>query len=197
MQSLDLPSAHEVYQELFESYSERHRHYHTVNHIDDCLQKLDWAKHLANDARAIEIAIWFHDAIYKPFSSSNELDSANWAWTFLSQQNISQSFVDLVHRLIMATLHNAQNLEHDALLLVDIDLSILGEQEESYQQFEKDVRKEYRWVPSLIYRKKRCDILSSFVARERIFSNQDFFDRYEERARINLGKTIKMLGREA
>ena len=70
------------------------------------------------------MAIWFHDAIYKPLSSNNEIDSANWANNFLSQHDIDQTFVDKVYRLIMATLHNSQNLEPDALVMVDIDLSL-------------------------------------------------------------------------
>ncbi len=194
MHSLGLQSANEVYQKLYESYSESHRHYHTVKHITDCLQKLDWIKHHSKNLKAIEIAIWFHDAIYKPFSSNNEVNSANWAKEFLSQHGIDKAFIDQVHRLIMATLHNSQNLEHDALLMVDIDLSILGEQKEIYQKFEKDIRREYLLVPPPIYRKKRRAILHSFIARKRIYSNEDFFNRYEENAHINLEAAIKMLG---
>ena len=193
MQSLGIEETQETYGELYKAYSEKHRHYHTVNHIKDCLEKFDSIKHFADDSAAIEVAIWFHDAVYKPFSSKNELDSSNWAASFLSQNNVEKTFTDRVHKLIMATRHDTQSLEHDSSLLIDIDLSILGEEEEKYRQFEKDVRKEYRWVPFFVYRKKRCAILNSFLNRKRIFSNIMFYELYEERARINIKEAIKML----
>lgn len=79
-----------TYNELLSSYNQKHRHYHNVNHINAVLEHLVQAKHLANDFDALEIALWFHDAIYKPFSSTNELDSANWGSTFLQQNGASK-----------------------------------------------------------------------------------------------------------
>lgn len=41
MSALDLPSEEESYAALVAAYSEQHRHYHTTEHIDQCLRELD------------------------------------------------------------------------------------------------------------------------------------------------------------
>jgi predicted metal-dependent HD superfamily phosphohydrolase len=98
-----------------------------------------------------------------------------------------------VQALIMATVHDAPALTKDASLLIDIDLAILGVQPQAYETFEKAVRKEYRFVPAFIYRKKRAEILKQFLSRERIYQNEPFASQLEAQARINLTQAIDKL----
>jgi predicted metal-dependent HD superfamily phosphohydrolase len=182
-----------TYNELLSNYNEKHRHYHNVNHINAVLEHLVQAKHLANDYDALEIALWFHDAIYKPFSSTNELDSANWGSKFLQRNGASKELSTKVHTLIMATLHNVMPKDNDEKLIVDIDLSILGSSPETYNQFESWIRKEYKLVPILIYRKKRKEILTSFLERDRIYSHDYFYVNLENNARANITNAIQNL----
>ncbi len=193
MGRLGFESNLETYLKLQSRYAEKHRHYHNSSHIDATLKYLDQSKPLASDYDALEVALWFHDAIYKIFSSSNELDSANWASEFLKSNNSNEYFISKVHRLIMATLHNAMPCDNDESLIVDIDLSILGCSVEISEQFETWVRKEYKLIPAFIYRKKRKEILKGFLARERIYSHEYFFDKFEASARINLRNAINNL----
>ncbi|MCF6192878.1 MAG: hypothetical protein L3J46_00905 [Kangiellaceae bacterium] len=193
MERLGFHSNIETYSKLQSHYDEKHRHYHNANHINATLKYLEQVKHLANDYNALEIALWFHDAIYKVFSSGNELDSANWASEFLKLNNAKDDFIENVHLLIMATLHNATPADNDERLIVDIDLSILGCPRELYEKFELWVRKEYKLIPSFIYKKKRKEILEGFLARERIYSHEYFFEKFEESARENLVNAINGL----
>jgi len=55
------------------------------------------------------------------------------------------------------------------------------------------VRDEYKLVPYFLYRKKRKEILTSFLERERIYQNDFFYDKFETQARANIGSAIKML----
>ena len=183
----------ETYLKLLSLYDEKHRYYHNSNHIGATLKYLFQSKHLASDYDALEISIWFHDAIYKIFSSSNELDSANWATEFLKNNNAHYEFISKVHRLIMVTLHDALPCDNDESLMVDIDLSILGCSVELYDKFEVWVRKEYRLIPGFIYKRKRKDILKGFLARERIYSHEFFFDKFESSARKNIRNAINNL----
>lgn len=182
-----------TYTKLQNSYNEKHRHYHNNKHIEATLKHLENAKGLAEDYEAIEIAIWFHDAIYKIFSSSNESDSANWAAKFLKENNASDDLIKKIHKLIMATLHNATSIDNDEQLLVDIDLSILGSSPEVYSEFEKQVRKEYRLIPDFIYKRKRKEVLNSFLERKRIYSHNYFFNLLESNAKNNLKNAINHL----
>jgi predicted metal-dependent HD superfamily phosphohydrolase len=75
------------------------------------------------------------------------------AATFLGKNSAREEEVARVHRLIIATEHNALPQSRDEAALVDIDLSILGADPDTYEIFEQNVRKEYRLVPSFIYKK--------------------------------------------
>lgn len=178
---------------LLAAYSEKHRHYHTARHIDHCLREFDSAQSLARDPAEVEIALWFHDAIYDPHSSKNEERSADWACELLKRHAVSAERVSRVRDHIFATRHEAVANDADSRLLVDIDLSILGVDEAAYQEFEVNVRKEYRWVPSLLFRRKRAEILESFLARPQIYTTEVFHDRYESHARRNLVQAIQRL----
>jgi len=193
MKSLGISLNEDTYQALVKAYSEKHRRYHTGEHISATLKHLDSVSDLANDAIEIELALWFHDAVYKPFSAKNELDSAVWASEFLLENGVEQDRIDRVHALIMATVHTAEAEGHDQLLMVDIDLSILGSNSKIYDQFEKDVRYEYKLVPYFLYRKKRKEILMSFVERDEIYRNIVFYEKYEKQARVNLTNAINAL----
>ncbi len=182
-----------TYNLLKSHYNGKGRYYHNETHIRASLRHLQAVQQLANDYNAIEIALWFHDVIYNIFSSSNELDSANLASQFLQENNADSEFVKKVHQLIMATCHNASLKENDEKLIADIDLAILGSSETVYQQFEQAVRKEYRLIPSVIYRKKRKEVLQGFLARDKIYHYDYFYDRFEERARENLTSAINQL----
>ncbi|WP_299942706.1 hypothetical protein [uncultured Microbulbifer sp.] len=193
MERLGFDSNIETYLKLQSHYDKKHRHYHNSSHINATLKNLEQVKHLANDYNALEIALWFHDAIYKVFSSGNELNSANWASQFLKINKAQDNFIENVHRLIMATLHNTVFYDNDERLIVDIDLSILGSHGELYNKFELWVGREYKLIPGFIYKKKRKKILEGFLARKRIYSHEYFFEKFEESARKNIRNTIDSL----
>lgn len=188
----------DTYQSICAAYNEPHRHYHNASHIEAVLSAFDAVNHAtASEAfenpLCVEMALWFHDVIYKPFSSSNEADSAAWAVAFLRDNGVSQSRIDAVESLIMATLHSHPATRPDERVIVDIDLGILGAEPEAYQRFERNVRKEYRAVPGFLYRKKRRQLLASFLERPRIFSHDYFYQRLESQARLNLTDAIEQL----
>ena len=62
-----------------------------------------------------------------------------------------------------------------------------------YDQFERNIRKEYRFVPAFIYRKKRKQLLQGFLAQDSIYYLDDFKSKYEEQARDNIARAIAWL----
>jgi predicted metal-dependent HD superfamily phosphohydrolase len=87
----------------------------------------------------------------------------------------------------MATRHDAVPVDADAQLLVDIDLSILGAERERFDEYERQIRAEYAFVPALIFNAKRRQILRSFLDRPRIYSTPAF-SVLEATARANLAR---------
>ena len=193
MKLMELPENLATYHALIKAYSEKHRKYHNVSHLDSVFTWLDSVDHLTVNKGPIELALWFHDAIYKPFSSSNESDSADWARKFLDENNISQQTQELVYQLVMATSHSSIPKSDDEKLIVDIDLSILGQPEDRYEAFSTAVRSEYRLVPSSIYARNRRSVLVASLNRERIYSSEFFYKTLEKQASKNLQSELNRL----
>ena len=193
MQAFGIERSFDTYQALCDAYAEKHRHYHTDQHIKAMLAHFDSVSHLVEYPAELELAIWFHDAIYKPMSKTNELDSARWARDFLSAQNFDVAGKEHVFNLIMATEHNGHVYSNDEKLMVDIDLSILGTPEHTFEIYEKNVREEYRWVPWFLYRKKRKEVLRSFLESPSIYQTKIFKEKFEAIARINICRSIESL----
>lgn len=182
-----------LYREVVAAYGEPHRAYHGLAHLEHCLEQLDAHRDVSESADEVELALWFHDAIYRPTASDNEEQSADWARSAIRSAGLSADLGQRVAALIMATLHDAVPETADGRLIVDVDLSILGSPPEAYDRYEDDVRREYRWVPGFIFRKKRRAILESFLRREAIFLTEPFFERYEASARANLRRACSKL----
>ena len=193
MKHWSAPQHDDVYAQLESAYSEPHRHYHTSQHIADCLDQLDIAGDLPTAPEEVELALWFHDAIYRPTSSKNELRSAEWAQRFLRSIGADEIKSQRVFDYIMATQHGMGTLSGDMAVVVDIDLSILGCDASEYDVYERAIREEYKWVPGPIYRKKRVEILESFLERPAIYETRHFRETYEASARENLRRAIEAL----
>ena len=194
LERLDLASDATTHDDLLAAYSGPDRHYHTVAHIDDCLNELVACEIAPNEADPIALAIWFHDAVYSWRSKTNEADSARWAQEFIGNAGGQADLSYHIDALIMATCHFLpEPLIGDRALMADIDLSILGREPDVYNQYETAIRKEYRWVPDIIYRRERAKVLQAFQARDCIFLTDRFTELYETQARRNLASAIEAL----
>jgi predicted metal-dependent HD superfamily phosphohydrolase len=183
------------FQLLKEQYSETSRFYHNLSHIKSLLNLLESLDGKLQDQNAIRFSIWFHDVIYDPKRNDNEEESAIVASEMLSKFQVNTETIEFVRDLILATKsHSGRYLSEDAKLFLDMDLAILGMQEETYQKYSKAIREEYSWVPELQYRRTRRKILESFIDRERIYFTNEMKKRFERQARKNIHKEIKSLG---
>ena len=176
---------------LISQYSELHRHYHTLAHIEDCLFKCDIGIEHINDLKSFQIALLYHDIFYDPKRKDNEEKSADYAFKFLNQLHFQNA--QKVKDLILLTKHPSVPKTQDEKLLLDIDLSILGEDKNTYEKYEENIRKEYIHVPKVMYKLGRKKLLKKFLAQERLFQTDIFFEKYEEQARVNIEWAINKL----
>lgn len=201
---MQLPQWHQLMQDLnFDEntaefmrikalYSGKTRHYHSATHIADCLQKASWQE-VTRTNYALQLAIWYHDVVYNAFRKDNELKSAEQAVTFLTKQAADSALKTKVFDLIMATIHKNPPRNEEEACLMDIDITILGANPSDYQKYCELIRKEYSWVPSFLYRKKRAEVMTNFLAREQLYHTSFFRERYEEQARKNIKQELEML----
>lgn len=174
------------------AYSERHRRYHTLEHLDDCLEQLERFKHLAEEPHTVAMALWFHDLVMDYRSKTNEQESAAWARDRLV--GVSEGIVRKVEAHILATAHAGEAHTGDTALVVDIDLSILGRDVGPYDHYAALVREEYEQVYSREkYNWGRKRFLKSLLKRERIFTHEEIAEAYEAQARINLTRELATL----
>ncbi|RST55263.1 N-methyl-D-aspartate receptor NMDAR2C subunit [Variovorax sp. MHTC-1] len=176
--------------ELLAQYSEPHRAYHTLQHLDECLAGLARERSHAERPAEIALALWFHDAIYDVHRHDNEARSADWAQQALRAAGVAEDAARRVHALVMATRHDAQPEGTDAQLLVDIDLSILGAPAARFAEYERQIRIEYAHVPPEVFAPRRREILGRFLARDPIYFTESIRTKLEAQARLNLQKAI-------
>ena len=175
---------------LLACYAEPQRHYHSLQHLQECLEALESSLHLAQQPSEVELALWFHDAVYALRRSDNEQKSADWARAELQAAALPVALCLRVHDLVMATRHSAWPEAPDAQLLVDIDLGILAAPAARFAEYERQIRAEYAFVPAWIFKRKRRAVLQSFLDRAHIYSTAHFRDLREAAARANLAAAV-------
>ena len=147
----------------------------------------------ANHPDEIELALWFHDAIYEIRAPDNELKSADWAGSAVLAAGGSEAAAQRVHALVLVTRHDSPPQTPDQEILLDVDLAILGAPPAVFGAYEAQVRAEYSMVPAPDFRSNRRRILQGFLARPRIFHTPGFNTRLEAQARANLQRSVAAL----
>lgn len=180
---------------LLARYSESGRHYHDARHVLNCLRALDDFPGKIHDTDAVELALWYHDAIYDVHAEpgANEADSAA---LFRSEFGLlARDAIDgeTVERLILATRHDVEPEDSDQALIMDIDLGVLGADEVRYDTYAEDIRKEYAHIEESDYRAGRGAVLRSFLDRNAIYATRHFRKLLEKPARANLERELLAL----
>lgn len=186
---LDSSIGEAAYQGLLKRYRENGRHYHTLSHIEALLNWSEsYRKELAEPA-VVNLAIWYHDAIYSSLRKDNESRSAALALKQLAAIGVPEAALHKISQLILQTAkhHGALLLkDSDLLWFLDFDLSILGSEPQVYQRYAQKIRQEYRLVPDILYRRGRSEVLRSMLQSEYLYYTPAFRRTHERNARNNL-----------
>lgn len=191
-------NAWEVYRNLVTRYTERHRYYHAFSHLMHVLKEFDQIKHLCVNPDTVEMALWYHDAIYFPGENDNEEKSAELSGRILYQAKLPDVFINEVARLILLTKeHNVTRADgKDAALLSDIDFSILGQQPPIFDAYERNLWKEYvreGKMPDDTFRQGRRKFVEEFLECKFIYRTPYFRAKYEDAAQANLKRSLAQL----
>lgn len=175
-----------------DAYTEPHRHYHTVDHINACLGHLEQHAGLAENLDAVEYAIWMHDVVYDTHASDNEAKSAELAVRLLKGSGAKLD-ADLIHAMIMATQHHNCLKTNDIALVCDLDLSVLALSPIDYTRYVEAVRAEYAWVPESLFNQSRERFLKEMLDQQDIYRHPRLADLWDHRARENLANELATL----
>lgn len=180
---------------LLARYSEADRHYHDARHILACLRAFDDYTGNIGDPDAVELALWFHDAVYDPRAAPGENEAASARCFRKEFEALAGVLVDIdaVERLILATDHRSPPDGPDADLITDLDLGILGADPPRYDGYAADIRREYAHVPESEYRQGRAHVLRAFLDRKSLYRTGFFRQTLEKSARANLERELDVL----
>lgn len=186
--------ADRYWKEITDAYSSKGRHYHNLDHIDNLYGQLLPVKEKIHDWPVVLFSIAYHDIIYNPRKKDNEAKSAELAVERLQALTIDAERVASCKQQILATAGHLLSDNSDINYFTDADLSILGAPLSNYLEYATAIRKEYKIYPGFLYKPGRIKVLKYFLALDRIFKTDHFYQLYEASARSNLLHEIKLLG---
>ena len=182
-----------IFVDLVNAYSHPTRHYHNLEHIQHLLNLSEKVREISDNLAILQFSAWFHDYVYDSQAKDNEFKSAIYAEKTLNTLNVSPDIIQLVKQIILSTQkHEPLTDNIDNLIFLDADLSILGASSDKYLKYAQAIRQEYSWLSNGDYQQGRKQILANFLARERIYYTDYFYQQLEMQARNNLESEIEL-----
>lgn len=175
-------------------YSQPHREYHNLMHVEDVLLRIEELEPPQEHELALALAAWFHDAVYQPGNDDNEDRSAYVAYDALEQVGADPALIGEVVRLVRLTAtHDPDAGDVPGAVLSDADLAILAAPRDRYERYVDQIRVEYVHVPDDQFRIGRARVLQAFLDRPAIYRTAHGRRHWEEPARTNLAAEIAVL----
>lgn len=181
-----------VWADLSEQLSSSNRHYHDETHIVHCLAELDGARDRIGNPDMVELALWFHDAVYEPGDKNNELRSAE-LFLGYAQNTLPTPLVKDVYDAILATVHQQVPEKGNARFVVDIDLSSFGLPWPKFMADCHALRLEQIDVADGEFYTSKRKFLRGLIDRTSIFATTYFRERYEDAARTNIQRYLDLV----
>ena len=186
----DAAAANAVQADLRRRLCGSDRRFHTLHHIHDCLDRLDEVAALLDDRDAVELALWFHDAVYTPACPDNERDSAE---LFLDKScGADPVFRRRVCGLILSTRHQAPATTNDRKFIEDIDLAGFASPWEEFMREGDLLREEFASQSDDKYYAGQVAFLAMLRKRSWFFFTDYYRSRYEVNAQENLNRLLAL-----
>jgi predicted metal-dependent HD superfamily phosphohydrolase len=198
------PATHPLRDRLVKAYREPARGYHDQLHLHEVLDRLgellegagpvDGGAGSGPDRVTLELAAWFHDAVYDDQGDLEER-SARLAEAELPLRGVPAPVVAEVARLVRLTATHAPGPDdRSGQLLCDADLAILAAGPERYAAYTAGVRREYAHLDEATFAAGRAAVLEPLLVG-RLFHTDLGRDRWEAAARANVTRELAELRR--
>lgn len=176
-------------------YAHPVRAYHNLGHVEQVLGAFDQVRRLADDADAVEMALWLHDCVYFGERPDNEERSADAAAMIAGLIGARPELVAKVRAGILATRHSKPPGPGDAALIADVDLTILGSSAPEYDAYRAAIRQEFAFAGDDQYIPGRTAFVQRMLDKPAIYATAWFKRELEIRARDNLYRELDDLER--
>lgn len=187
---VDLITAKAISSATSAMYSREGLHYHTAKHVMYILQNCK--------VNSIELETWeklvilFHDVIYYPGKSDNEIASA------MFMQSLLLAFIgncEVMELAVLGIEETAKFMQDDGVnpifnRILDLDLMGLACDWHDYKNANNDIEKEFAPVVGSKFLSGRANFLQAMLDRKSIYRSPEFAC-LEEKARDNMSRELK------
>jgi predicted metal-dependent HD superfamily phosphohydrolase len=197
-----------AWEALDAGYTERHRAYHTWEHVAGLLENLSEFSDLSTRTDIIALFVFWHDVVYRTQNQDgsprpdyeNVRDSGE---LFRQYTSLNKSDADAVHDLIMATANHLQaraekhyyaGFADDLDLFLDLDLSSFASPWEEFAENLARIRTEFSWAPEVVFCSIQLQILKNFANDDvRLYRRAETSRKWRDTASANLKRGITEL----
>lgn len=188
------------FEKVIEKYNESGRFHHNCPHLIYMHSNISVLSTKVSNVNLdiLSMAMFYHDVIYNPASTTNEQDSYDMAIGHLKIMRFDENFIKQVGELVLLTIDHEINPELTVPLeiqkiFLDSDMAILASDEKMYMEYSKNVRKEYYCIPKDKYNEGRILFLESALKKEKLFFTDSMNDEFLIKARENIKNEIDYL----
>lgn len=187
-----------LWRDIAVRYNETQRAYHTLRHVRQLFEQFEQIVAHLHKPHLIALALYYHDVIYNPTRSDNELKSAEHAVDKLKGYLNEEQCRYIYALILMTATHQLSELtdddkRSDAAYLLDMDLSVLGTPWPEYERYARAVRQEYAHISVIDYRIGRVTVLQKLLAHPKLYLTSYYYERLEQQARENMEREISLL----
>lgn len=182
-----------LWNEIVINYCDAGRYYHNLNHLEAIITELSEVKDSIPHWDTAIFSVFYHDIVYNALRSDNEAQSADKAQLRLQEIGFPTDQTTQCMLQILATKGHEPGNDLTTKLFIDADLSILGKDPKEYTEYLENIRKEFFVYTDTEYKVRRKKILKHFLAMDRIFKTEYFYNKYERQARKNTEDELNLL----
>lgn len=189
LQHLRVPNTDQLIEEYRAAYSQPHRRYHNLEHVNYLLSALTA---VPQPSPALLMAALYHFFFYDATRDDNEKRSADYLRTKLQAAGVNANFIDAVTAIMLAPI-NSVDMSFSSVEsqhLADADMSIYGESPEVYNRYIAAVREEFGNLGDFNWYQTRVRFLLGLLKQNRIFHTEEFYSKFEKHARSNMATEL-------
>lgn len=147
--------------EILHRWSEPHRTYHSLSHLEDLVHQIQAHAELApKEHDMLILAAIFHDIIYDPRLSDNEERSAA---LFLAHSPLDVDAEEIATIIRDTKTHKPTT--HLSVIFSHMDMSVVRQPYEKLLVWEHGIKAEYKHLPGVAYAVARAYFLSKMMKK--------------------------------
>ncbi len=139
-----------------------------------------------NNYEVFMMVLFYHDFIQLKNNDENVDNSIKCVKFIFDISTFTKNDFSLCKEMMLATKFHEKHSNSDVNYFIDVDLVILGESEETYNEYVENIRSEYSYLNDETFNKNRKKFLEKMLNREHIFHTIYFRDKYETNVRVNI-----------